>query len=66
MAPPGPRDEWPINYVFQESLNATVLPEMHDRLIVGSSLYLQSLGDTISLLTEDASIIAARLVTTLW
>jgi hypothetical protein len=39
---------------------------MHDRLIVGSSLYLQSLGDTISLLTEDASIIAARLVTTLW
>ncbi len=52
--------------VFQESLNATVLPEMHDRLIVGSALYLQSLGDSVSLLTKDASIIAARLVTTLW
>ena len=52
--------------VFQESLNATVLPEIHDRLIVGSALYLQSLGDTVSLLTKDASIIAARLVTTLW
>jgi PIN domain nuclease of toxin-antitoxin system len=52
--------------VFQESLNATVLPEMHDRLIVSSALYLQSLGDTVSLLTKDASIIAARLVTTLW
>ena len=51
---------------FQESLNATVLPEMHDRLIVGSALYLQSLGDTICLLTKDASIVEARLVTTLW
>ena len=50
----------------QESLAASVLPEMHDRLIVGSALYLQSLGDTVSLLTKDASIIAARLVTTLW
>ena len=26
--------------VLQESLNATVLPEMHDRLIVGSALHL--------------------------
>ena len=52
--------------VFQESLNATVLPEMHDRLIVASALYLQSLGDTISLLTKDPSIVKARLVTTLW
>jgi hypothetical protein len=52
--------------VLQESLNATALPEMHDRLIVGSALCLQSLGDTISLLTKDSSIIAARLVTTLW
>jgi PIN domain nuclease of toxin-antitoxin system len=51
---------------FQESLNATVLPEMHDRLIVGSALYVQSLGDTISLLTKDASIVESRLVTTLW
>ncbi|MGO8789885.1 MAG: type II toxin-antitoxin system VapC family toxin [Terriglobia bacterium] len=52
--------------VFQESLSASVLPEMHDRLIVGSALHLQSLGDSISLLTKDASIVAARLVTTLW
>ncbi len=51
---------------FQESFNATVLPEMLDRLIVGSALYLQSLGDTISLLTKDASIVEAHLVTTLW
>jgi len=43
-----------------------VLPEMHDRMIVGSALHLQTLGDTISLLTKDASIIAARLVATLW
>jgi hypothetical protein len=39
---------------------------MHDRLIVGTALYLQSLGDTVSLLTKDASIIQSRLVTTLW
>jgi PIN domain nuclease of toxin-antitoxin system len=52
--------------VFQKSLEASVLPEMHDRLIVGSALYLQSLGDTISLLTKDESIVEARLVTTLW
>jgi len=58
---------YPMNWeVLQESLNVTALPEMHDRLIVGSALYLQSLGDTISLLTKDSSIIAARLVTTLW
>jgi PIN domain nuclease of toxin-antitoxin system len=52
--------------VFQESLVASVLPEMHDRLIVGSALHLQSLGDTVALLTKDVSIIAARLVPTLW
>ncbi len=52
--------------VFQDSLEASVLPEMHDRLIVGSALHLQSLGDTVSILAKDASIIAARLVTTLW
>ena len=58
---------FPVTWeVFEESLNAVVLPEMHDRLIVGSALYLQSLGDTISLLTKDASIVESRLVTTLW
>jgi len=58
---------FPVTWeVFEESLNAVVLPEMHDRLIVGSALYLRSLGDTISLLTKDASIVESRLVTTLW
>jgi PIN domain nuclease of toxin-antitoxin system len=52
--------------VFEQSLKATVVPEMHDRLIVASALYLQSLGDTVSLLTKDASIVEARLVPTLW
>ena len=57
----------PLNWeVFQESLNAAVLPEMHDRLIVGSAVYLRSLGDTVALLTKDASIAASQLVTTLW
>jgi len=57
----------PITWeVFEKSLEASVLPEMHDRLIVGSAPHLQSLGDTISLLTKDASIVQARLVTTVW
>ena len=52
--------------VFQESLRAAVVPEMHDRLIVATALYLQSFGDTVSLLTKDAGIVEARLVPTLW
>ncbi len=52
--------------VFQETLAASVLPEMHDRLIVGTALHLQSLGETVCLLTKDASIVAAGLVPTLW
>ncbi len=52
--------------VFQESFKATVLPEMHDRLIVGCALHIQALGDSITLLTRDASIVEAQLVTTLW
>src|SRR5208337_2683805 len=50
----------PLNWeVFQESLHASVLPEMHDRLIVGSAVYLQSLGDTVALLTKDSNIVAS-------
>jgi len=57
----------PITWeVFHESLKANALPEMHDRLIVGSALHLQSLGDTVFLLTKDATIVAAHLVATLW
>ena len=52
--------------VFQESMNAAPVPEMHDRLIVGSALYLQTLGDSVSLLTKDTTIAAAGLVATLW
>ena len=58
---------YPITWeVFQQSLKASVVPEMHDRLIVGSALHLQSLGDTISILTKDSDIVEAHLVATLW
>jgi PIN domain nuclease of toxin-antitoxin system len=58
---------YPLNWeVFQESVKAAVLPEMHDRLIVGSALYLQSLGDAVVLLTKDTHIVASQLVSTLW
>ena len=52
--------------VFKESLREGMPPEMHDRLILASALQLQSLGDTVSLLTKDASIVEAGLVTILW
>jgi PIN domain nuclease of toxin-antitoxin system len=58
---------YPITWeVFHQSLKAAVLPEMHDRLIVGSALHVQALGDTVSIVTKDASMVNAHLVTTLW
>ena len=32
------------------------IPEMHDRFIVSTGLYLQDLGHTIQVLTKDESI----------
>ncbi len=52
--------------VFQESLNASKLPEMHDRLIVGCGIYLQTLGETVTLLTKDQAIVASNLIPTIW
>jgi PIN domain nuclease of toxin-antitoxin system len=63
-----PRIElYPLNFeVLQESLNALTIPEMHDRLIVSTGLYLQKLGETISILTKDTVIISAALLPIVW
>lgn len=58
---------YPLTWdVFQHTLTATSIPEMHDRLIVATTLYLQSLGHTVSLVTRDGVITQSGLVSVVW
>lgn len=52
--------------VLQQSLIANAVPEMHDRLIVATALYLESLGHQVSVLSRDVSIVTSQLVTIVW
>ncbi len=52
--------------VLEQSLTATAVPEIHDRLIVATALRLQSLGHQTALLTKDNQIVAAALVPVVW
>jgi len=63
-----PRIEiYPLNWeVFERSLTATIIPELHDRFIVATALHLQTLGHTVSLLTKDSTIAGAGLVSIIW
>lgn len=57
-----------IKPVFDRSRTAEGLciPELHDRFIVSTGLYLQDLGDTIEIITKDESITAAAVLPVLW
>jgi hypothetical protein len=58
---------YPLNWqVFQHSLTATEIPEMHDHQIIATGLYLRTLGHTASIVTKDDSIASAGLVPTTW
>jgi PIN domain nuclease of toxin-antitoxin system len=48
--------------ILQESLNASAVPEMHDRLIVSSALTIEKQGFSFAVLTKDNSIIESKLV----
>ncbi len=63
-----PRIElYPLTFeVLQQSLTAGTVPEMHDRLIVATTLYLQNLGHQVSLLSTDSQIIGSALVSIIW
>lgn len=63
-----PRFEvYPLTYeVLKTSLTAMSVTEMHDRLIVASGLYLQSLGQQVSILTKDTNITASALLRVVW
>lgn len=58
---------YPLNWeVFQQTLIATAVPEMHDRQIVATALHLRTLGHTVDVLTKDNTIIAAGLASITW
>lgn len=51
--------------VLKTSLHIA-LPEMHDRLIVATAIYLGTLEQEVSLVTCDANITSSGLVATIW
>ncbi len=58
---------YPLNWeVFQQTLTATAVPEMHDRQIVATAIHLRTLGHTASVLTKDNTIVAAKLIPITW
>jgi PIN domain nuclease of toxin-antitoxin system len=52
--------------ILQESLNASVVPEMHDKLITSSALLLAKQGFNVAVITKDQSIIDSNLVQIVW
>jgi PIN domain nuclease of toxin-antitoxin system len=54
--------------IFDRSRTAEGLhiPELHDRFIVSTGLYLQDLGDTIEIISKDQNIAAAAVLPVVW
>jgi len=54
--------------IFQRSLNrdASKIPELHDRLIVSTGLYLRDTDHTVSILTADTAITDADVIQIHW
>jgi PIN domain nuclease of toxin-antitoxin system len=54
--------------IFKRSLTPAGLgiPELHDRFIVSTDLYLQDLGHTISILTRDKAITDSGALPIIW
>ncbi len=52
--------------ILTESVKLTTIPEIHDRLIVATGVYLQSLGESVQILTKDNEIILSKLLTVTW
>ena len=58
---------YPLTHsILSQSLFASAVPEMHDRLIVATALHLQSLNHKVAVLTKDASIVASSLISVVW
>lgn len=63
-----PRIEiYPLTFgILQESLTLTIVHEMHDRLIVATGIYLQTLGEQVEILTKDNEISLSPILPVIW
>jgi len=52
--------------VIEQSISLSAVTEMHDRLIVATTLVLENRGEKIGLLTCDRNITASGLITLIW
>ncbi|WP_017296293.1 type II toxin-antitoxin system VapC family toxin [Geminocystis herdmanii] len=58
---------YPLNQdIIVKSLSAEIITEMHDRLIVSTALFLEDLGEKITLLSCDININESHLVSVIW
>ena len=56
-------DVYPLSTgILAVSTSLTQIPEMHDRLIVATGIYLQQLGETVEILTKDPDIVSSALL----
>jgi PIN domain nuclease of toxin-antitoxin system len=52
--------------VLTESLTLTAIPEIHDRLIAATGVYLKNQGESVEILTKDNEIILASVLRVTW
>lgn len=52
--------------ILEESASLTAIPEIHDRLIAATGVYLQNLGETVEILTKDNEITLAGVLNATW
>ncbi|HKV38791.1 MAG TPA: PIN domain-containing protein [Blastocatellia bacterium] len=52
--------------VLREGLKAGAIPEMHDRLITATAMFLRGRGNRVTVVTKDSAITASNLVSVLW
>ncbi|MEZ4658024.1 MAG: PIN domain-containing protein [Caldilineaceae bacterium] len=53
-------------FVRSQSSKGLLIPELHDRLIVSTGLYLQDQGNRVQIVTADQSITAANVLPVVW
>ena len=52
--------------ILTESLTLTSIPEMHDRLIVATGVYLKTIGEDAAILTKDNDIVLSSMLPVVW
>ncbi len=52
--------------VLEESASLAAIPEIHDRLIVATGIYLQNQGESVEILTKDNEITLSSLLPIVW